>query len=188
MRKIKFQMQVTLDGYVAGPNGEMDWMTWNWDDELKHYVGGITEPVDLIILGRVLAEGFIPVWKERLGSGDADEFSAKMVDTPKVVFTKTLTESPWENTTLATGDITEEVNKLKAQPGGDIIVYGGARLASAMIKHNLIDEYHIFINPVVIGAGLTIYKDLHERINLKLAEARAFVCGINVLVYTPGQK
>jgi len=75
MRKIKLQMQVSLDGYVAGPNGEMDWMTWDWDEELVKYVGSITETVDLIILGRVLAEGFIPVWQERIDAGDTEPFS-----------------------------------------------------------------------------------------------------------------
>ncbi|MEO7213429.1 dihydrofolate reductase family protein [Mucilaginibacter sp.] len=188
MRKIKFQIQVTLDGYVAGPEGEMDWMTWNWDDELKEYVTAITEPVDLIILGRVLAEGFIPVWEQRLTEFGPEDGAEKMVNTPKVVFTKTMTENPWENTTLATGDITEEVCRFKNQPGGDIMVYGGARLASAMIKNNLIDEYHIFVNPVVIGKGMTIYNDLKDRLNLKLVETRSFPCGINVLVYNPAEK
>ena len=186
MRKVKFQMQVTLDGYVAGPNGEMDWITWNWDDELKEYVTAITQPVDLIILGRVLAEGFIPYWTGAIEQ--AEEGAEKMVKTPKVVFTKTMTKNPWENTTLATGDIAKEVAKLKEQPGGDIIVYGGARLASAMIKNNLIDEYHIFVNPVVIGSGMTIYNDLQDRLNLKLVETRSFPCGINVLVYNPAEK
>lgn len=188
MRKVKFQMQVTLDGYVAGPNGEMDWMTWNWDDELKEYVGGITEPIDLIVLGRKLAEGFIPVWKQRLEELGPGEGAEMMVNTAKVVFTKTMTENPWENTTLATGDIAEEMANLKNQPGGDIMVYGGAGLASAMIKNNLIDEYHLFINPVVIGKGMTIYKDLQSRLNLKLVETRSFPCGINVLVYHPAEK
>ena len=178
---------MSLDGYVAGPDGEMDWMTWNWDEELTSYVGGITAPVDLIILGRGLAEGFIPVWQERLDLGDTEEFPQKMVHTPKVVFTKTITGKPWANTTIANGDIVEEVNKLKAQPGGDIMVYGGAMLASAMIRNNLIDEYHIFINPVVIGQGVSIYNDLQNRLNLDLIEARSFSCGINVLVYRPAK-
>jgi dihydrofolate reductase len=185
MRKLKLQMQVSLDGFVAGPNNEMDWMTWNWDDNLKKYVQDITWPVDTIILGRVLAEGFIPVWKERSAALDADSFTHKMVNAPKVVFTKTFTENPWENTTLATGDIVEEINKLKAQPGGDIVAYGGARFASALIKQNLIDEYHIFVNPVAIGKGKSIYNALDEKLALKLIKAIPFDCGITVLCYNP---
>ncbi|MGY4537576.1 dihydrofolate reductase [Mucilaginibacter sp. UYNi724] len=185
MRKLKLQMQVSLDGFVAGPNNEMDWMTWNWDDKLKEYVQEITEPIDTIILGRVLAEGFIPVWKERSADPSADRFTHKMVNDPKVVFTKTLVESPWENTTLATGDLTEEINKLKAQTGGDIVAYGGATFGAALIKHNLIDEYHIFVNPVAIGKGKTIYGALEANLPLNLVKATPFECGITVLCYTP---
>ncbi len=90
MRKVKLQMQVSLDGFVAGPNGEMDWMTWNWDDELKEYVMKLTEPIDCIILGRVLAQGFIPHWTAAAQNPESDSFTHKMVDTPKVVFSKTL--------------------------------------------------------------------------------------------------
>ena len=93
MRKLKLQMQVSVDGYVAGPNGEMDWMVWDWDDELKNYVKEITAPVDCILLGRVLAEGFIPHWAAAATSADPKEnndFAQIMHNTHKVVFSKTL--------------------------------------------------------------------------------------------------
>jgi dihydrofolate reductase len=188
MRKLKLQMQVSLDGFVAGPNGEMDWLTWNWDNKLNQYVQELTKPVDTIILGSVLAEGFIPVWKERAAQPDADTFTHQMVDTPKVVFSKTLTTHTWENTTLATGNIIEEVNKLKNAPGNDIVAYGGARFASALIKNNLIDEYHFFINPVATGKGLSIYNSLEEKIDLKLVKVTSFECGITGLCYNPARK
>ena len=178
-------MQVSLDGFVAGPDNEMDWMTWDWDDKLKEYVQEITQPVDTIILGRVLAEGFIPVWKERAADRAADAFTHKMVNAPKVVFTHTLTNNPWGNTTLATGDIVKEINSLKSRPGGDIIAYGGATFASTLIKHNLIDEYHLFVNPVAIGKGKSIYGSLEANLPLKLVKATAFECGITVLCYHP---
>lgn len=186
MRKVKLQMQVSLDGFVAGPNNEMDWMTWNWDDQLKAYVQEITEPVDTIVLGRVLAEGFIPVWKDRSNDENADTFTHKMVNDPKVVFSKSLDESPWENAIVA-GDLVAEIDKLKQQPGGDIMVYGGAKLASAMIKHNLIDEYHLFVNPVIIGKGKTIFGDVDSKLDLKLVKAQPFECGVTVLSYTPAK-
>ena len=84
---------MSLDGYIAGINGEMDWMEWNWDDELKNYVKEITEPVDCIVLGRKLAQGFIPYW----ASNPEQEGADKMNNTPKVVFTKTLDKSEWDN-------------------------------------------------------------------------------------------
>ncbi len=114
MRKLKLQVQMTVDGYIAGPNGEMDWMEWNWDDELKQYVADLTEPVDCIILGRKLAEGFIPHWATVAANPDDPEFTAgkKFTDTHKVVFTKTLDKSEWDNTVLAKGNLVDEITKL----------------------------------------------------------------------------
>lgn len=89
MRKLKLQVQMSLDGYIAGPNSEMDWMEWNWTEDINQYVTGITEPVDYILLGRNLAEGFIPTWEENLSNPEMAPFAKKMVETPKVVFTPT---------------------------------------------------------------------------------------------------
>ena len=186
MRTLKLQMQVSLDGFVAGPNGEMDWVVWNWDDELKNYVTKLTEPVDLILLGRKLAEGFIPHWKAAAQHPETSEPGAvKFHKTSKVVFSKTKDSTEWDNTTVANGDLAEEVNKLKRQEGSDMIVYGGATLVSQLIQKNLIDDYHLFINPAVLGSGLPIFNGLHVRHNLKLIEARAFSCGIVMLHYQP---
>src|SRR6185503_3841495 len=146
MRKLKLQVQMTVDGYIAGPNGEMDWMVWNWDDELKQYTTALTEPVDCIILGRKLAEGFIPHWAGVAANPDHPEFTAgqKFTDTPKVVFTKTLDKSKWDNTVLAKGDLFDEITTLKKRDGKDIIVYGGAGFVSSLIKEGLIDEFNLF--------------------------------------------
>ena len=105
MRKLTLQVQLSLDGLIAGPTGEMDWMTFHWDDALKEYVQELTEPVDCIILGRKLAEGFIPHWAGVAANPDDPEVAAgkKFTDTPKVVFTKTLEQSPWMRIRLANG-------------------------------------------------------------------------------------
>lgn len=185
MRKLKLQMQITIDGFVAGANGEMDWMVFDWDDELKNYVNEITEPVDCIILGRKLAQGFIPSWTSRIANPEtADAFAHKMVDTPKIVFSRTLDESPWATTVLAKGDIVEEVNRLKNQTGKDIIVYGGAGFVSSLIKENLIDEYNFFVNPTAIGRGMTIFGKLEDKtLSLKLNRSQSYNCGIVVNTY-----
>ena len=161
---------MSVDGYIAGTNGEMDWMEWNWDDELKKYVTDLTEPVDCIILGRKLAEGFIPYWATVAADPGNPEFSAgvKFTNTHKVVFTKTLDKSIWHNTVLSKGDLVEEINNLIKQDGKDIIAYGGATFVSALIKEGLIDEFHLFINPTVIGNGMTIFKELGSKKNLTL--------------------
>lgn len=181
MRKIKLQMQVSIDGYVAGPNGEMDWMTWDMDDELKKYIMDLTDPVDCIIMGRNLASGFIPHWDAYAKNPETtDVFSKKMVDTHKVVFSKTMEENPWENTVIANGDLTEEVAKLKNEEGGDIIVYGGAQFVSELIATGLIDELHLFVNPAALGSGMSIFK---ERTPLQLLKSTEFSCGIVVSCY-----
>jgi dihydrofolate reductase len=181
MRKLKLQVQMTVDGYIAGINGEMDWTARNWDDELKKHVGRITEPVDCIILGRKLAQGFIPYWASHPEEESADKFNS----TKKVIFTKMLEKSEWDNTVLAKGDLVEEITKLKKQDGTDIIAYGGATFVSALIKHGLIDEYHLFINPTAIGNGMSIFNELDNKQNLILVKSTSFDCGIVVLNYEP---
>ncbi len=187
VRKLKLQVQMTVDGYIAGPNGEMDFMVWNWDDELKNYVTEITESVDCIILGRKLAEGFIPYWTTVAANPDHPEFTAgkKFTNANKVVFTKTLGKSEWNNTILAKGDVVEEITKLKNGDGKDIIAYGGATFVSALFKHGPIDEFHLFINSTAIGKGMTIFKELDSKQNLALVKSISFDCGIVVLIYEP---
>ena len=190
MRKLKLQVQITVDGFIAGPIGEMNWLVWDWDEELKQYVADITESVDCIVLGRKLAEGFIPHWANVAANSDSQEYAAgrKFTDTKKIVFTKTLDTSDavvktWNNTLLAKGDIVEEVNQLKTQKGKDIIVYGGATFVSELVKNKLIDEFYLFVNPAIIGSGLSIFKEIESTQNLTLIDSKKFICGIVVLKY-----
>ena len=185
MRKLKLQVQMTVDGFIAGPNGEMDFGVWDWDDALKQYVTDLTEPIDCIVLGRKLAAGFIPHWAGVAADPAHPEHTAGIIftDTPKVVFTKTLDQSAWANTVLATGDLVDEITALKAQPGQDIIAYGGATFVASLIRHGLIDEYHLFVNPAAIGRGLAIFSELDGKQELTLVDATPFACGIVVLHY-----
>ncbi len=112
-------------------------------------------------------------------------FAKKMVDKPKVVFTKTLEASLWANTILAKGNLVDEINQLKNQEGEDTLVYGGAEFVSSLIGARLIDEYHLFVNPVAIGSGMTIFGDLEERVNLTLVKSQAFDSGDVVFCYQP---
>lgn len=185
MRKLKLQIQMTIDGFIAGVNGEMDWMVFDWSSDLKEYVTAITEPVDTIVLGRHLAEGFIPYWTAALHQTEPEEGAQKMVETPKVVFSKTLTSSQWENTTIANGALADEINALKTQKGADMIVYGGGKFVASLLKENLIDELHLFINPVAIGKGMPIFNDITQAQNFELVFSKPFDCGITVLKYKP---
>jgi len=188
MRKLKLQMQISLDGFVATENGGLDWMTWDWDDELKEHVAALHVPVDLILMGRNMMPGFIDAWEAQIDDPESGKFARLMVDTPKIVFSRTVESSDWKNTTVANGDLTDEVNQLKSAEGGDIIVYGGASFVGSLIKNNLIDEYHFFVNPVALGKGMPIFGDLDANLTLKLIIAKGFKCGVAALTYKPLKK
>jgi dihydrofolate reductase len=116
------------------------------DDEHLKYVSKITESVDTILLGRKMTDVFISYWLNVMNKPDDPwyAFAKKMIETPKVVFTKTLNKSEWINTDIATGNLIEEVNKVKSQNGRDIVVYGGASFDSSLIKEKLVDEFYLY--------------------------------------------
>ena len=176
---------MSLNGCIAGPNGEMDWMVGLSDDKLMKYESKITEPVDTILLGRKMTDLFISFWLDMMNKPDDpwNAFAKKMIETPKVVFTKTLNKSKWINTIIVSGDLKEEVSKIKSQNGRDIVVYGGASFDSSLIKEKLIDEFYLFINPVAIGNGMSIFKDLNEIQKYTLIESKAFESGVVLLRY-----
>ncbi|GAA1621393.1 dihydrofolate reductase family protein [Georgenia ruanii] len=183
MRTFKLQVQTSIDGYMAGPNGEMDWLTCPWSDDLNAYVDALTEPVDTIVLGRRLAEGFIPAWAA--GPEGEDQASVDWMNrTPKVVFSRTLAESPWENVVVA-ADLAETVNALKAQPGGDLIAYGGGSLVADLLAQGMLDELHLFVNPTAIGAGMPVFPAHDAYHRMRLVASRPFECGITALHLVP---
>lgn len=189
MRKLKLQMQITLDGFVAGPNGELDWMSFSTDEKSAKRINELTDSSDTILMGRKMTDGFINYWSKAAEKPESEEytFAKKMIDIPKVVFSKTVTESKWINTTVVNGDLADEIEKLKKQDGKDIIVYGGANFVRSLIKNNLIDEYHLFVNPVAIGKGMSIFNDLTEKRNLELIKIDSFPSGEVELIYAPSK-
>jgi dihydrofolate reductase len=185
LRKLKLQVQMSIDGCIAGPNGEMDWMVGLEDDKINKYVNELTESFGTILLGRKMADGFISYWPDVINKPNDPWYALgkKMIEIPKVVFTNTLKKSKWINTDIATGDTTDEIMKLKREEGKDMVVYGGASFDSSLIKLGLIDEFLLFINPVAIGNGLTIFKDLNEIQEYSLVKSIAFDSGEILLHY-----
>jgi dihydrofolate reductase len=188
MRKIKLQMQLSLDGFVCGPQGQMDWLVWDWDDVLKTYAANLTNSADTFLLGRATGEGMAVYWPTVASNPESKEEDRWMADKlnnlPKVVFSKTVTHINWTNVRVAT-DIMQEVRELKNESGKDIIIYGGAGIVSSFIRENLIDEYHLFINPVIIGKGKTIFRNIRQKANLKLIHTTESTTGIVILCYVP---
>lgn len=185
MRKLKLQVQLTLDGFVAGPEGQLDWMTSAGDAAVLDLINELTDSSDTILMGRKMAPGFIGYWEHVVDNqGDSPEypFAGKMVDLPKIVFSKTQQEMAGRNVSVENGDLVAAVNRLKAQPGKDLIVYGGAGFVSSLIENNLIDEYYFFVNPVAIGQGMRIF---HDRKHFELRWSRSFGNGEVVQHYVP---
>ena len=188
MRKVKLQMQLSLDGFVSGPNGEMDWMVWNWDDVLKKYVGDLTNSADIFMAGRVTGQGMAVYWPTVASNPESKEEDLWMADklnnSPKIVFSKTVSSIDWANTSIAS-DIVKEISRLKQESGKDLLLYGGAGIVSSFIKQNLIDEYHLFVNPVAIGNGKPIFKNLEDKLKLNLVKTTTSSVGIVVFCYRP---
>jgi dihydrofolate reductase len=155
MRRLFWQMMMSLDGYMAGPGGEMDWFVT--DDEFGQYVLEMGKTIDTIVFGRRTYEMMASYWPT-----STDPEAPMMNELPKVVFSRTpskLSKLDWNNSRVARGSVAEEIAKLKAAPGRDIAMFGSADLASTFNKLGLIDEYRIFVNPVVVGRGLPLFKD-----------------------------
>jgi dihydrofolate reductase len=187
MRKLKLQMQTSLDGFVStGPNDEQGWVTWAWE-EIKQYVLGLFDSSDTIIIGRKLAVDYIPYWQQTFGKPDDPmyEVAKRIVSARKIIFTKTLDKTEWDNTELAKGNFADEIRKLKNQTGKDIIVYGGSSFVSALIREGLIDEFHFFLNPVALGKGGPIFDQLENVQQFKLKKSITYDCGIVLLNYEP---
>ena len=185
MRKLKLQMQISVDAIVT-VIVEAGATNFNWDNEVRGFSIENLNAVDTIVLGRNTAEDFIPHW-EKVSKDPTHsdyEFGKLLTDIPKVVFSGKLKRSKWANTTIANGDIAEGIQELKRTEGRDIIVYGGSSFVSSLIEHKLIDEAHLLVNPFAFGKGETIYKSLRSNLKLKLKNCRPFASGTVLLSYS----
>jgi dihydrofolate reductase len=194
MRKLKLQMQVSLDLFIAGTETGMSWMSWpytgpwTWDEELRNYFTEVTASNDTILLGWEMAEGgYIDHWTNIAGKKDNPQsiFAANIVADHKYVFSRKKRQSRWENTTTTTEDLATEVQRLKQLPGKDLIAYGGAAFANALVRTGLIDEYHFIVNPAILGKGVSIFTKMDDILLLSPVSARVYPCGITVLIYRP---
>jgi len=187
MRKLKLQVQMTIDGFVAGPDGQLDWMwmTGKRDESIGRRVIELADSCDTILLGRKMTREFIDHWENVVDNQpDSPEQSLaqRMVNMRKIVFSRTQTAIKGRNLEVENGDLAAAVQALKKEPGKDIIVYGGANFVSSLISQNLIDEYFIFRNPVAIGNGLSIFKE--EKL-LKLDSSTPYKNGKILNKYLP---
>lgn len=185
MRKLILFNMVTLDGFFAGPNGEIDWH--NVDDEFNEFAIQQLDTMDAILFGRVTYQLMADYWPTPEALADDPVVAGKMNSLPKIVFSRTLERVGWQNTRLVSENAPDEVSKLKGQPGKDLYIFGSADLASTFTQYGLIDEYRLMLNPIVLGRGIPMFSELSRPLNLKLLRSRAFRSGNILLTYTPGE-
>lgn len=184
MRKVILSMMVSLDGFIEGPNRDLDWPIV--DKEIDRYADELLDTVDAILLGRVTYQLFVDFWPS--ATTEEEIITDKMNEIPKIVFSRTLDKAPWgkwNNARVVKENIAEEIAKLKQQPGKDMVIFGGANLAQTFMQHGLIDEYRLLVNPIVLGGGTPLFKSGSNRINLKLLKTQAFNSGVVGLYYQP---
>lgn len=177
---------------MADVDGDTSWMIWNWgsiwhwDKKLQDRFLELHQSIDCVLLSRQMAEeGFINHWT-RVSENTNDPqalFAAEIKKARKIVLGKIIQQSRWENTTIAKEDLTQELHRLKNEEGKDIIAYGGVSFASSLINADLVDEYHLYINPVLLGTGLNPFQDLTIPISLHLQNAISYPCGMVVMQY-----
>jgi dihydrofolate reductase len=183
MRKVILMMSVSLDGFIEGPNRELDWHMV--DDELHSHFNEQLSAMGAFLNGRVMYELMAGFWptadKDPSSTARMIEFARIWRDMPKIVYSRTLERADW-NTTVVHDVVAEEVMELKAHPGGDLVI-GGADVAAAFMRHDLIDEYRLYVHPIVIGQGKSLFQASDLRVNLRLAETRTFGNGVVLLRY-----
>ena len=178
MRNVVLMMSVSVDGFVAGPHGHAGALPE--PAELKRWKLDRVRRAGTHIMGRLTYEEMAAYWPT-----SSDDYAAPMNEIPKVVFSKTLDEATWAESSIARGDLADEIDTLRRRPGGEIIAWGGAGFAQSLSRAGLVDEYVLVINPVAFGSGLPMFRDLPGALLLDLAEARAFDTGTVLHRYEP---
>ena len=180
MRKVILGMNITLDGYVAGPNGELDWAFRTMSPDLGEWVTELLRGADTILIGHTTYLQQAAAWPSQ-----TSEMATLLNSHTKIVFSKRLTTLEWNNSRLATADAAEEIACLKQQPGKNISVTGGATFAQSLARLGLIEEYNLVMHPIVLGGGKPLFKDLSHPLNLKLVSTKTFDSGAIGLTYQP---
>jgi dihydrofolate reductase len=187
MRKLIVSMNVTLDGFMAGPYCELDWHFERWSSEMAESLSQELGRADTIILGRVTYNAMAEFWPTRSDCFSIPRediaFADMMNNYTKVVFSKTIQQTHWKNSRVATGHLKSEIEKMKSENGKDMILYGSGKLVAALLKENLIDEYRLWIHPVLLGRGKTFFNEVGNTHELLLIDKRTFPSGVVKLRY-----
>ena len=185
MRNLIFFTHTSLDGFVAGLNGEMDWI--NFDDAMFDFVATMTDKADTALYGRVtyeMMQSYWPTAGEQVNATKHDiEHSTWYNKVSKIVLSKTINDSGLHNTKIISEQLWDNINKLKQQDGKNILIFGSPGASQSLLNQGLIDEFWLFINPIILGQGMPLFKDITGTTKLKLVESKTFACGVIALHY-----
>jgi dihydrofolate reductase len=185
MRKVISFMHISLDGFVAGPNGEMNWI--KVDEEIFDHVGKRISEGDTALYGRVtyqMMENYWPAAGDKPNASRHDiEHSKWYNKVHKVVLSKTMKDTGLTNTTIINDNLSDRINEIKQQGDNDILLFGSPTATHSLIQLNLIDGYWLFVNPIILGRGIPLFADIKDKIKLKLLTTRPFTCGVTELNY-----
>jgi dihydrofolate reductase len=185
MRKLSVFNLVTLDGYFAGPNGDISWH--NVDTEFQEYAEKNSNSGNTLLFGRLTYELMASYWSSPEALKNDPVVAQGMNRSPKIVFSRTLDKAAWANTRLVKDDMLGEVRKLKQQDGKGLTILGSGAIVAQLAQAGLIDEYQIMLNPVVLGKGKTMFEGIENRLALKLISTRSFANGNVLLHYEPSK-
>jgi len=189
MRNLIFFMHVSLDGFVAGVNGEMGWIKVS--DEMFDFVGTMTDQADTALYGRAtyqMMEAYWPTAADQPNATKHDkEHAAWYKKVSKVVLSKTMNENGLLNTKIISDHLAENINSLKKQAGQNIIIFGSPGASQSLLNIGVIDEFWLFINPIILGQGMPLFKNIRETVKLKLIETKTFSSGVIALHYAKNQ-
>ena len=186
MRKLIVFNHVSLDGYFVDGAGDMSWAKADHQDaEWNAFVAENASGGGVLVFGRVTYELMASFWQTPFAIESMPAVAAGMNSMPKVVFSRTLDQASWNNTTLVKGDPAAEMRKMKQAPGEDMAILGSGSIVSQLAQEGLIDEYQVVVNPVVLGNGRTMFDGVKEKLSLKLIKTRAFGNGNVLLCYKP---
>jgi dihydrofolate reductase len=190
MKKVIVSMNITLDGYMSGPDAELDWHFERWDPDIGQILTKELSKADTILLGRVTYEAMAMYWPTRamdfLCPRDDIAYAVMMNRHHKAVYSKSLEKTTWNNSTLIKGNIKKEITLLKKPHNGhdkDIITYGSGKLVAALIKLNLVDEFQLWIHPVILGKGKPLFRELNNKYKLRLLNTKTFHSGVVFVHY-----
>lgn len=186
MRRLTVFNSVTLDGYFTGTNGDMSWAHKAADDaEWNEFVAANASGGGALVFGGVTYRMMAGYWPTPLAFANTPVVAERMNSLPKIVFSRTLDEAAWNNTTLLRGDPTAEMRRLKGEPGDDMTILGSGSIVAQLAGAGVIDEYQVIVNPLVLGGGRTMFEGVEERLPLKLRRSRVFGNGNVLLCYEP---